>query len=192
VTSIEVWAAATQIGTFVVIAVTAVAALVQLNHIRSANLVSATNAFHDEYDGPELRDAFSFVRTQLKDRLEDQAFRAELRALWTDRVKHPEIMVCNFFDKWGAIYRHGAIDQPMFMQHDAHVVLAFWQRLEPVIALVAHESAGSNVDFQQFEYLAVQAQDWIAAHPQGDYPRGVRRMPITDRWKDVDERDQSR
>jgi hypothetical protein len=183
--SIGDWASLSQIGTFVVIAITAIAALVQLNHIRSANLVSATNAFHDEYEGPELRHAFSFVRTQLKDRLEDPAFRADFRARQLDRAKHPEVAICNFFDKWGAIYRHGAIDRNMFLQHDAHLVLAFWQLLEPVIALM-EEHAGSNVDFQQFEYLAVQAQDWITAHPQGDYPQGVRRMPLTNRWKDTD------
>jgi hypothetical protein len=59
--SLEAWSAAAQIGTFLVIAATAVAALVQLNHLRAANQIAASNMFIQEYEGPELREAF-FVR----------------------------------------------------------------------------------------------------------------------------------
>lgn len=183
--STEAWAALAQIGTFVVIAVTAVATLVQLNHLRSANLINATNSFLDEYEGPEYREAFSFVRRQLKQHLEDPAFREDFQSAELDRARHPELAVLNFFDKWGSYYRYGAIDRPMFMRINAKLVLSFWQQLEPVVAIIAQQD-GSNVFFEQFEYLAVQAQDWIAVHPQGDYPKGVRRMRLTDPWKDVE------
>jgi hypothetical protein len=187
--SLEAWSALAQIGTFAVIAATAVAALVQLNHLRAANALAASNLFIQEYEGPELRDAFSFVRTQLKQALDDPAFREELRSGHLDRAKHPEIMVCNFFDQWGGYYRTGAIDRTMFMRHNAGVVLSFWQRLEPVVALAARD--GVNRAFEQFEYVAVQAQDWEASHAGGDYPKAVRRMPLTDPWRDLDRRNGS-
>jgi hypothetical protein len=63
-------------------------------------------------------------------------------------------------------------------------VLSFWERLEPVVALLATD--GVNLAFEQFEYVAVQAQDWQAEHPRGDYPPGVRRMPFSDPWRDID------
>jgi hypothetical protein len=182
--SLEAWSAAAQIGTFLVIAATAVAALVQLNHLRAANQIAASNMFIQEYDGPELREAFSFVRSQLKHRLEDPAFRKEIRNGDLDRAKHPEIMVCNFFDQWGGYFREGAMDRTMFMRHSAGVVLAFWEHLAPVVVLSARD--GANKAFEQFEYLAVQAEDWEAIHPGGDYPKGVRRMPLTDPWRDLD------
>ena len=181
--SIEAWAAAAQIGTFVVIAATAVAALIQLRHLRAANDMAASNMFIQEYEGPDLRDAFSFVRSRLAQSLEDPDFREELRVGRLDRVKHPEIAVCNFFDQWGGYYRQGAINRTMFMRHNAGVVLAFWQDLEPVVALSA-ERLGANTAFEQFEFLVVQAQEWSASHPGGDYPKGVQRLPLTNRWKD--------
>jgi hypothetical protein len=32
------------------------------------------------------------------------------------------------------------------------------------------------------------AADWVALHPQGDYPKDVRRMPLTDPWRDLDQK----
>ena len=180
---LETFSAIAQIGTFVVIAATAVAALVQLRHLRAANDMAAASAFIMEFEGVELRDAFAFVRMQLKQRLEDPTFRAEIVGAIQDRSKHPEIAVLNFFDLWGGHYRGGAINRTWFMRHNAGVVLGFWELLEPVVVLSAAPD-GTNTAFEAFEYLSVKAQDWIAAHPKGDYPRGVRRMPLRNRWKD--------
>jgi len=178
--TVESWAAAAQIGTFVVIAATAVAALIQLRHLRAANDMAAASAFIMEFEGVELRDAFTFVRTHLKERLEDPEFRAEILGAIQDRSKHPEIAVLNFFDLWGGHYRGGAINRTWFMRHNAGVVLGFWELLKPVVELSAAPD-GTNTAFEAFEYLAVKAQDWIAAHPAGDYPKGVRRMPLAQR-----------
>src|SRR5579872_1117850 len=96
--SLELWSAVASVGTFLVIGATAIAAIVQLRHLRSANQVAAWQMFAQTYEGPELRDAFHFVRTELAQRLEDPEFRRELRAGETDRVKHPEIKICNFLN----------------------------------------------------------------------------------------------
>ena len=185
--SLDALSAIAQIGTFVVIAATALAALIQLRHLRAANDMATSNMFIQEYEGPDLREAFSFVRTQLAQRLKDPAFRQEIRNRQLDRTKHPEIAVCNLFDQWGGYYRHGAINRTQFMRHNAGVVTAFWKILEPVIALAAAND-GANTAFEQFEYMAVIAKDWLASHPQGDYPKGMRRMPLSDPWRDEDTR----
>jgi len=185
--TLEAWSAIAQIGTFVVIAATAIAALIQLRHVRAANDMTTSNMFIQEFEGPDLREAFAFVRTQLDEKLKDPAFRRELREGQVDRAKHPEIAVCNFFDQWGGYYRHGAINRTQFMRHNAGVVTRFWRRLEPVVALLVGPD-GVNTAFEQFEYLIVQAQDWLAKHPSGDYPAGVRRIPLTDPWAAEDSR----
>src|SRR6202049_3340576 len=182
---LEFWSTAASIGTFIVIAVTAVAAMVQLRHMQSANKVAAIQAFAARYDGPELSDAFHIVRSELAQRLEDPAFRQELRAGSTDRFKHPEIQVCNFFDQWGLYYRDGVIDKAGFMRVNAGVVVQFWERLEPVVGLLADTVKG-NQSFQQFEYLTVQARRWLERHPDGDYPKGEQRIALTDPWRTID------
>ena len=183
--SLEFWSTIASVGTFLVITATAIAAVLQLRHMQAANKIAYIYQFFHEYDGPELRDAFSFVRHELAARLEDPAFRRELREGVTDRRKHPEVIIGNFFDQWGLNYRDGAIDRDSFMRMNAAIVLANWNRLAPVVALLADTDAG-NTSFQQFEYLAVKAREWLEHHPQGDYPKGAPRIPLVDPWAETD------
>ena len=185
--SFDALASLAQVGTFVVIFVTAIAGLIQLRHLRAANQVSGMQTFFQMYEGAEFKSAFSFVRRELNHRLEDPTFRQELRIGDLDRAVHPEISVCNFFDQWGGYYRIGVIDRRAFMRQNAGLVDAFWQQLSPVVALVASSNGGVNTAFEQFEYLAMQAQTWIAKHPGGDYPRDAPRALLVDPWVEVDE-----
>ena len=182
---LEFWSTLASIGTFVVIAATAVAAVVQLRHMRSANKVAAIQAFAERYDGAELHEAFHVVRTELKQRLQDPGFRLELRKGNTDRLRHPEIQVCNFFDQWGLYYRDGVIDKDSFMRVNADVIVRHWTLLEPVVSLLADPAKG-NIAFQQFEYLTVQARRWLERHGDGDYPKGEQRIPLNDPWRETD------
>jgi len=50
--SLETWSTAASIGTFVVIAATAVAALAQLRHMRSSNQIAAVTAMQHLILGP--------------------------------------------------------------------------------------------------------------------------------------------
>jgi hypothetical protein len=184
--TLDAWATIAQIGTFIVIAVTAVAGLIQLRHLRSSNQVAGMQTFAQAYEGPEYREAFRFVRTALEERLQDPAFRKELRAGGVDRVRHPEILVCNVFDQWGGYYRLGVIDRRAFMRHNAGVITGFWQWLEPVVALTAASTGGINMAFEHFEYLAIQAQKWERQHPNGDFPKGESRIKLVDPWRELD------
>ena len=175
--TLELLSALASLGTFVVITATAIAAVLQLRQQRAANKIAYIQSFYSGYEGSELRPAFDFVRYELTERLKDPQFRDELRpAGIAVRSRHPEITVLNFFDLWGLYYRDGVVDRDSFMRVFGGVVLGFWRRLEPVIALGSDEHG--NTSCQDFEYLAVEAQRWIARHPNGDYARGVPRMPL--------------
>lgn len=76
---LEFWSTLAAIGTFVVISATAVAALVQLRHLRAGNQISAFVAMVQMYESPELKEPLHFVNADLANRLEDPAFRAGLR-----------------------------------------------------------------------------------------------------------------
>jgi hypothetical protein len=49
-----------------------------------------------------------------------------------------------------------------------------WAILEPFIAY-SRRDYGSDVVWENFEYLTVVCQDWQREHPSS-YPRGVRRL----------------
>lgn len=53
---LEAWGTIASVGTFVVVAATAIAALVQLGHLRAANQVSALQVWFTAYEGSELLD----------------------------------------------------------------------------------------------------------------------------------------
>ncbi len=175
--TLEVWSVIASVGTFVVVAATAMAALLQLRHMQAANKVQYIQSLFSEYEGPELRDALDFVRTSLADRLTDPEFCRELRDGDTSRGKHPEVSVCNFFDQWGMCFRDGVIERESFLRINAGLISSMWTRLEPVVALLADPVHG-NLSFQDFEYLTVHARRWLARHPAGDYPRRMERLPI--------------
>jgi len=184
--SIDAAASLSQIGTFLVIAATAVIAAVQLRHIRNGNQVLWMRGLAQDYEGAEFRGAFHFVHTELSERLKDPHFRNELRSGPLDRSKHPEIVVLNLFETWGRCYRAGAVDRSAFVSQFCRVIVSHWDALEPVIALTATRTGGVNTFFGSFEYLTVKAREWMASHPHADYPIGVPRIPLSDQWADED------
>ena len=185
VMSLEFWSTVASIGTFLVITATAIAALVQLRHMRAANQLVTWQSFASAYEGPDLRPSFDYVRSELASRLEDKAFRAEIRTGRVERSRHPEITVCNFFDQWGLYYRSGVVDRNAFMRTNGGIVLFFWNALAPVIAMLADPVHG-NLAFQDFEYLAVEAVRWRQRHPAGDYQHRASRMPLVDQYEAQD------
>jgi hypothetical protein len=82
--------------------------------------------------------------------------------------------VCNFAD-----------DKDIVFEMWAHIVTQNWDRLAPV-AVILRRKVGDG-PWENFEYLAVLAQDWKAAHPRGTYPVGVRRITVKDQWLEADE-----
>ena len=59
------------------------------------------------------------------------------------------------------------------------------ENLAPVAAMV-RRSAGDALLWENFEYVAVLAQDWLAEHPKGAYPAGVRRFTLKDEFLEAD------
>ena len=175
--TLEMLSALASVGTLVVITATAIAAVLQLRQQRTANKIAYIQSFFASYEGPELRAAFDFVRHDLSDRLKDPEFRGELLPDKNpDRARHPEISVINFFDTWGLYYRDGVVDRQTLMRVFGGVIVSFWERLAPVIALGS--DAHGNTSCQDFEYLAVQAHRWLARHPNGDWPKNEPRMQL--------------
>jgi hypothetical protein len=176
------------VGTFVVIAASALAALIQLRHLRAANQIAALATFAQQYEGPELRDAFHFVRTELATRLEDRSFRDELRSGKLDRARHPEITIGNFFEQWGRNYRSGSIDKRAFLKDMGNIAISFWNVMEPVISMISEKTGGINVAWENWEVLVLDALAWTARHQHGTFPTNLNRLPLLDPWKETDAR----
>jgi Domain of unknown function (DUF4760) len=176
-------------GTFVVIAATAIAAIVQLRHARSSNQIAALNEFREMMETADFQAAQHFVMGELPKRLPDPAFRyqTDAPAARTDENR-PLITkinsVGNFYEGMGMLIRAGLVDQSLVVEMWGSNVIGAWERLAPVTA-IARRKSGERV-WEKFEYLTVLAQDWQAAHPKGTYPANVRRIELKDEWLDAD------
>jgi hypothetical protein len=169
------------LGTFVVIGATAVAALIQVRHMRAGNRLDAILALEEHFRDADLQAALVYVQTDLARKLEDPAYREELahRGFVDPRV-HPELLLCNWFNKMGILVQHEVVGEDIFMDMFARLISYYWELLGPVVALM-RRSRGSG-EYHNFEYLAFRAQSWLALKGSGDFPRGVAREPLADPW----------
>jgi hydrogenase maturation factor len=186
--SLDLINTAAQVGQFVVVASTAVAAILQIRHLRATNELEALLTMTEQLREDGLRDAFRYVEAELAGHLEDRAYRRELVKLgFVDPEHHPEMDVCNWFNYVGALVKNGLIDRTTFLDLFSPIVTHYWARLEPAVALLRRERGPSM--YENFEYLALLARAWKARHPEGAYPRGAARLAISDPWKDLDAAD---
>ena len=179
------------LGTFAVIAATAIAAIFQLRHMRSSNQITALNELRETMESLEFMAASQFVRVELSSRLRDPAFRYQIsnRSARTDEYRAliaKMSLLGNFYEAMGLLVKTSLVEQDLVMEMWSKNVLNDWERLEPYIA-IRRRATGDGL-YENFEYLAVLAQYWIAAHPKGTYPAGVPRLAIKDKWLEADKR----
>ncbi len=176
-------------GTFLVIAATAITAIVQLRHARSSNHIAALNELRETTETPDFRAAQHFIMTELAGKLQDPAFRYQFGkpAARTDEMR-PLIAkanaIGNFYENVGVLVKTGLVDRELINQIWADNVAAAWESLAPLAAI--HRGRAGDAVWENFEYLTVVAQNWLAAHPKGAYPAGVRRIEISYQWLEAD------
>lgn len=174
--SLEFWATAAAVGTFVVITASSIAALIQLRHLRDANQLQGVLSVLELLQEPSNRELLNFVRRDLRGKMEDPVFVASLREVPVDRIKHPELYVCQLYEHIGSYVRSGLIPEAPFMQVDWYDVLLYWNLLEPAIRTARDAPPPRPFIFENFEWLAAKAKLWADRHPRGNYPKSLPRM----------------
>jgi Domain of unknown function (DUF4760) len=177
------------LGTFVVIAATAIAAILQLRHARTSNQIAALNELRETTETRAFMEASHFVQGVLAAKLQDPAFRYQvaMRSVRTDETRAliaKANLVGNFFESMGTLVKTGLVDKELALQIWDGVTVQAWEHLAPYVAIVRRRAG--DVLWEKFEFLTVLAQDWIAAHPKGTYPVGMRRIDLKDEWLDAD------
>jgi len=171
--TLEAWNTAAAVGTFVVIAASAIAALVQLRQLRTSNQLSGLMSVFDMLQDPSVRELVNYVRHDLPERMKDDRFRASLLEIPIDRRKHPEFYLCDMYNHIGSFVRSGLIDERTYLQTDWYNVTLYWGLLAGAVAI---GRTNRPYIFENFEYLASRAQAWAQEHPHGDYPKAQRRL----------------
>ncbi|HYK52082.1 MAG TPA: hypothetical protein VEV38_00915, partial [Candidatus Eremiobacteraceae bacterium] len=157
------------------------------------NQITAMLSIGEEFSGKLFADAASLIRTKLSAAMEDPVYRAYEVAMSVGgsgpevssdyvELRRAGIVVGNAFEELGILVKRGIIDHDMFLDRYAWIIFNNWKRLEPVTAL-GRAALGNDSSWENFEYIAVMSEDWMAKHDKvGTYPPGVRRMVVENRW----------
>ena len=179
------------LGTFLVIAATAVAALVQLRHLRAGNQINAMLSIEDKVQGSAFNDALVLVRGRLAGALEDPDFREYSAAVSSGRTP-PQVpqdykdirsavrLIGNTYESLGLLVKNGTIEATTFLDAYANAVHLAWTALEKYTAFT-REVVSLNALWENFEYVAVLSEDWMSKHPT-TYPKGMRRFQLRNPW----------
>lgn len=181
--SYEFWSTAAAVGTFIVISATAVAAIIQLRHLRANNQLSAVLTLFGQRETPEMQRYFSFVRNEFGAKMQDAAFRDGLTRSPIDRTVHPEMYVCDFYDQLGDLITIGLVPERVILSQEAFRIEAFWDLLSPAIAVMRRDGGGDY--YIGFEFLARKAREFIARSRARPAVR-FKRMETPDPWLEVD------
>lgn len=177
------------LGTFLVIAATALAALVQLRHMRGSNQISIMSDLLSKRNAPEFSSAMQFVSTGLPQKMQDPAFRYQL-VNRSARTQENAVFIVevnalgNFYEETGMLAKSGLIDVKLLCDMHSDTIAGVWDDLSEVTAIF-REHFGKAL-WENFEYLTVLAQDWLAKHPSGMYPANVRRIDLPNKWHEAD------
>jgi hypothetical protein len=163
--------------TALVIAASAVAALMQIRHMRKGNEIDIIDKWTEAIESPQFEQARWFVTNELPQILADPE---RVRTLSWNPLP-PELaqirVICNHFEAVGAFVKLGSVDRRIACELWAYVVLDCWRAIAPLTALVRRR-IGRDAVWENFEYLAVLAEEHLKTHPEGTYPRSASRMPV--------------
>lgn len=172
-------------GTFVVIAASAGAALVQLRHMRGSNQIVALMEIRETLESPDFETASNYLLRDFARRLQDPEVR---KAIATPGPAPDELLpvrkVCNFMETFGTLVKNGIIDRNIACDLWGYVVLQNWEVVAPFV-VNRRVAINRPALFENFEYLAAISTVWYHAHPRGSYPAHTARMPHPELWPEV-------
>jgi hypothetical protein len=172
------------VGTLIVIAATAIAALAQLRHSRGSNQIVALTECREVLESEAFAAAIVFVRRELPEKMKDPAVRAKLLAPPLSGDLRAINIVGNFFESMGSFVKHDIIDADIACDLWGGIVESSWKSLTPILAIM-RRSAGPGL-WENFEYLAAVSSEYLAKFPVGTYPKTTQRMAVDDVWLEAD------
>jgi hypothetical protein len=175
--SAEWLSAIAALATFLVILGSAIAALIQLRHMRGSNQITIITALRATLDLPEFQAAARFVNVELPLRLANPHEARRLAEMPPFADEYAALRnVANFWEGVGAFAKTGLIDTDLMCDIFGYMALGAWNKLAPIIA-TARVRANEPALWENFEYAAVLAQRYSRKH-EISYPKNFPRMPV--------------
>ena len=181
--SLEALSTAAAIGTFVVITATAIAAVVQLRHLRAQNQLTGLLTVLARVEDPQFNEWVDGAREMVKTRLADPTYRRAILDGTYERTNNPWLNLANSYDWVGSLVKFKLIPEEPFLDTYSGRIQQAWSIVESIVPLV--RSRRGPMVWENFEYLVVRARRYAAIHANGAYPKGVARLQINVTWPEL-------
>jgi len=172
------------LGTFFVITITAIAAVIQLRHLRRANELEGLLSVVARIDSMDFQWIIDETRRLVADRMPDAAYRRSIVEGTFDRANNPWLQLGNVYEWLGTLVRWKLIPEAALMDMCAPRIISAWKSMEPLIALGRRRPENALL-MENFEYLYVRSRHWLEQHPSR-YPADTPRADLVDRWAEAD------
>lgn len=170
--------------TLAVIIVTAIAAFVQLRHLRASNQLQGLLTVLARVESADFGRLVDGARRMLAEKLPDPSYRRSIEDGTVDRTDNPWLNLGNSYEWVGSLVRRGLIEEEPYMDIYADRVIAAWEITRDAIAIIRRR--GNSGALENFEYLYMRACQYLANHPNGVYPAHMARAELRDPWADAD------
>ena len=131
----EAITASATVVTTLVIAATAIAAIVQIRQLKLATQLEGFLALHREYASPEMYAVREYVANELPKRLRDEKYRDELEKGGAFTATHPELILGNFWEKVGTLVSTGLLEPSLYLEMGSYRAIEAWDQLANVVEL---------------------------------------------------------
>jgi hypothetical protein len=162
--------------------IAALAAFVQLRHLRTSNVLMVLNDFREAYERPEMvaaREALPEVVARLQDPDARREFAQAETPAWARHV----FPLLRLLETLGSYTNRKVVPRDLVCDMWSPVVLGTWIESEPLIAVMRR--TGGPAMFENFEMIAVLSQRWLDERHEV-YPATLPRMKLVDAWADED------
>jgi hypothetical protein len=171
----EMLTAVASLATFVVIAVTAAVAIIQLRHISASNQLTGVMKYIEFWESDRMQRANVFIQEELPKKLRDPDYRRELWAIDVDRNLHPELIAADWCEQAGSYIKYGLLREAQFLDLAGGYIERIWPVLKEVVA-IRRVAFNSSAMYENFEYLAALSQRLRERRRTTNYPRHVPRL----------------
>jgi hypothetical protein len=163
------------IGTFIVIGATAIAAVIQLRHMRASNQLAGLLSVLARVEDANFNAWLTETQRQLPELLADPEYVRSVVDNTFDR-NVAWLQLGNSYDWVGSLVKNRLIPEDAFMDVYSFRIIQAWELMEPVTVLARHNVSAAV--WENFEYLYIRGVDWSRRHPKGAFPKHVRRAEL--------------
>jgi hypothetical protein len=163
------------IGTFLVIATTAIAAVIQLRHMRASNQLEGLLSVLARVEDKNFNTWLTETQQQLPKLLSDPEYVQSVIDNTFDRSV-AWLQLGNSYDWVGSLVKNRLIPVDAFLDVYSFRVIQAWELMQPITVLARYRA--SDAIWENFEYLYIASLDWDLKHRHGNYPSHVKRAPL--------------